>query len=93
MKLPSKFRIKARVSYEVLFADEIRNHPECVGISDPNTRQVIFKKVQSDTSLLQSAIHEVLHCFEYEYDIKLSHESVYKLEEAIFKFITLNKLI
>lgn len=92
-KIPSKIRIKRGVSYDIVYQDIIKSDPDCLGMCDPNTRHIYIKKNISNTDLKKTIIHELFHCWESEYDIKISHDSIYKLEEAVLKFLILNKFI
>lgn len=40
--------------------------------------------------MMKTYIHEVLHAFEEEYDIRISHKAVRQLEEAMFDFWVAN---
>jgi hypothetical protein len=91
--LPARLRIKAKTSYEIVTQDVIKDDLTCMGLCDDKTKHIYIKNGLSQTDLMKTLIHETIHCWEFEYKIKLSHENVYKLEEAIFKFLTLNKLI
>lgn len=91
--LPSRVRLKSKVSYEIVYQDLIKDDPNCLGLCDPNNRHIYIKNGLSKNLEIQCFIHEWLHSAENEFKIKLSHESIYKLEEAIFKFLTLNKYI
>jgi hypothetical protein len=93
MKIPHKIRIKARISYEVLFATEVKSDPKCLGYCDPNTRQIILKSDQSETEMLKTFLHETLHAIEYEYTDGIPHKFIEALEEGIFKVLSLNKFI
>jgi len=93
MKLPHRFKIKNRVSYEVLFSDLVKNDPDCLGHTCDDPKQIIFKSGQSKTSLEKTVIHEVMHAINWENEIELTHGQIYKLEEALHKFLKLNKLL
>lgn len=93
VKIPPSIRIKARVTYEVVYSDLIKDDPNCVGYCDPDTHQIILRNGLSETELAKCFIHEVLHALEFEYGLPLPHRLVYKLEAAIFKFLVLNDLI
>lgn len=93
MKIPSRVRIKRGVRYEIVRQTEIDGKPDTLGLCDPNTRHLYIKSDLSKTEEIKTYIHEMLHALEAEWDIKIPHESVYRLEEAIYKFLTLNKLI
>jgi hypothetical protein len=45
-----------------------------------------YKKIK----IFKTFLHELTHCFEEEYKIKISHKAVYKLEEAMFDFLVNN---
>jgi hypothetical protein len=91
--LPNQVRIKPRVTYEIVYQDVIKNDPNCLGLCDPNTRHIYIKTNQSKQNIIKCFIHEWLHSAEAEFDIKIPHESIYKLEDAIYRFLTLNKFI
>lgn len=92
-ELPSRIRIKRNISYEIVYQDVIKGDEDCLGMCDPNTRHIYIKTGISKTDLKKTIIHELFHCWESEYEIKISHESIYKLEDAVLKFLTLNKII
>lgn len=60
------------------------------GMFYPNSRLICLLADQSDDELFKSYVHEVIHAFEDEYDIKIAHSGVYKFEEAIFDFFVAN---
>lgn len=93
MKIPSKIRIKARISYEVLFSDLIKDDQKCLGIADPNTRQIIIKNGLSETETTKAFIHECLHAIEYEYTEGVPHKFIEAYEEGVFKVLKLNGYI
>jgi hypothetical protein len=91
MKIPNYVRIKARVKYEILWADVIKEDPDCMGICDPQKRQIIIKNGLSESEELKTFIHEVSHAVCIEYDIDIPHRSIYLLEDAVIKLCRLNK--
>lgn len=91
--LPNQIRIKSKISYEIVYQDEIKNDPDCVGLCDPNNRHIYIKNGLSKTELRKTLLHELCHAWCFEYHINIPHESIYKLEEAILKTLTLNKWI
>jgi hypothetical protein len=93
MKIPAKIRIKARVSYQVVWTECIRDDETTLGLCDPETRMIYLKMGQSETETIKSLIHEVLHAIEAEHDTPIPHRVVYTLEEGIFKMLKLNGLI
>lgn len=61
-----------------------------LGLADPNRREILMRVEMSDDEKLKTLIHECIHIAEEEYDIAVSHESVYKFEEFVFDFIMAN---
>jgi hypothetical protein len=94
MNIPARVRIKRNVGYEVLYADLIKNDPDCVGYCDPETRQIILKNGLSQTQLIKAFIHEVIHaiCFE-RIPFRVPHKIVYLLEEGTYQVLKLNGFI
>lgn len=67
-----------------------RIEKDVVGLCDPSDKTISIKRGQDKIEILKTAIHEKIHAFEEEYNFKLSHKHVYKLEEAIVDFILNN---
>ncbi len=93
MKIPSRIRITGRVSYEVLYSDVIKNDPHCMGMCDPNTRQIIIKNGMSEAKQIKTLVHELLHSIEFESKTPIPHKVTYALEAGIYKVLKLNKII
>jgi hypothetical protein len=93
MKIPHKVRIKARVSYSVLYADVIDDDPSCMGRAYPDGRRIVLKNGMSNSNLISTFIHELLHAIEYEYSAGIPHKVVDVFEKGIFKVLKLNKII
>lgn len=93
MKIPHRVRIKARVAYDVVYADVIQDDPDCLGLCDFENRQIIIKNGQSEKETLKTFAHELFHSWEHEFKITIKHKDIYLLEDAVFNFLTLNKLI
>lgn len=91
--LPNAVRIKAKTSYQIVYQDEIANDPDCVGLCDPNSKLIYIKKNLKKTELKKTFIHELCHAICIEYEIKIAHESIYNLEEALLKVLSLNRWI
>jgi hypothetical protein len=95
MTYPTTLKIGDRV-YKIKFVKSIRGCKRpvgkgaTIGICDPARIEILIKKGLSIDETLKTFIHEVLHAFEYEYDIKIAHIGVDKFEEAIFDFIWAN---
>ena len=66
---------------------------DTAGLCDPSERVITIQSGLSREETFDIWIHELLHAFEDEYDIKLSSKQhragdrVYKLSNAIVKFI------
>jgi hypothetical protein len=94
-KYPAKLRIGDR-DYRIRFVRSIRGcrkgdeKGSTLGLFDPNRREILVKRGLSQDETLKTNIHETVHGFEEEYEIRLPHESVYKLEEALFDFFCAN---
>lgn len=93
MKIPAKVRIKARVSYEVLFSDLIQDDYECMGMTDFEKKQIILLNGQNETNLQKTWIHELCHAIAHEYGIEITHKAIYELEDAVLKLLKLNRWI
>lgn len=91
MRVPPKIKIKRGVAYEIVWQEIIKDDPECLGLCDPNTKQIHLKIGQSKTELAKTVIHETLHALAMEHEFDLPHRTVYALESAIFKTLKLNK--
>lgn len=60
---------------------------EARGLCDPETLEIQIAYGLDREELLQTLIHELLHCIEYEYDAKIPHPLIYLLEGPITKLI------
>ena len=90
MKLPHKIRITSRVSYEICFVDRFEDG-STLGECRFHSRQIALLKGQSETDMVKSLIHEVLHAVGHEGKFDLPHKAIYALEHALHKVLTLNK--
>lgn len=91
--IPPKVRITSKISYEVLFVDEFTD-PKCLGECRPTEKQIVLKNGQSDTEMYKSYLHELFHSFSFEYPgLNLTEKQVQKLEEAMYRYERLNKII
>ncbi len=98
MSYPKTLKIGDR-TYRIRFVKSIRKCKKqlgtgaIVGLYDPNRIEILIKAGMSSDDTLKTLLHEVVHAFEYEYDIKIAHSGVYKFEEAIFDFICANSVL
>lgn len=88
--IPNSVRITADVAYEVLFSDEISSGPDIMGEMRPVEKQIIIKNGQSQTELVKTFIHEVIHALSDENDIRMTESQVRKMETAVYRFLRLN---
>ena len=72
--------------YRVAFVASI-DGTNTIGLCDSGNKVIHIQKGLSKEETLQTFIHEVIHSMEFEYNIKISHRSVYKFETAIYNFI------
>lgn len=63
---------------------------DALGLCEYSTRTIYIRSKLNRVIFLSTLVHEVLHVFEDEYDIKLSHKVVYQLERAIMEFLIAN---
>lgn len=89
MNYPARVKIGDRW-YRVRFVKLIRKDTTILGLFDPIRLEILISKGQSPDETLKTFLHEVHHGFEYEYDIRIRHKDIYKLEEAYFDFICAN---
>ena len=92
-KIPSSIRIKRNIKYDIVYQDLIGGDPNCLGMCDPNTKHIYIKNGLSKREELKTYIHECAHSLFDENNIKISHRDVYKIEEALYRLLTLNKFI
>lgn len=61
-----------------------------VGLCDGTNKTIYLKAGYSHAETLSTLFHELIHAFEFEYDMELDHKHVYKLEVAISDFLVAN---
>lgn len=91
MKLPSKVRIKPKVSYQVVWSDCVAGNTEIRGLCEQGKRQITILTGMSPQLTTETFIHEVFHALEFEYEIEIPHKSIHLLEGAVLKLLKLNK--
>lgn len=74
--------------YEIKFVKKLATKE--VGECDPQTRVIKIKLGMGAPETFTTFIHEVLHAFEFEYDLNVDHPTIYKLEKAITDFLLTN---
>lgn len=56
---------------------------EIVGICDPSEKEILIIQGLGPFERLKAFIHEILHAIEFEHDIDIPHQLIYKLEQPI----------
>lgn len=70
--------------YQVLIVKHIPKESKTLnGLCDGDVKKIWIRKGQSPFGLFRTYIHEVLHALEFEYHIRIRHETIYELEVAI----------
>jgi len=92
MKIPHRIKINSKISYEVVWVDRF-NDPSQVGECRFPERQIVIKKELSESDLIKTLIHELLHVVEYEAETPIPHKLVYMLEKWIYRLLKANKII
>lgn len=87
MRIPYRIKIKPKVYYTVLYCEVVANDPDCVGATYPDAKEIVLKLGMSKEKTMQAFVHELLHCFQYEYTDGVPHKLIYQLEPAMVYFI------
>lgn len=85
---PKTLNVKGE-EWRLVFVDRIEGK-DTLGMCDPSSRIIYIKNGLSSEEMFKTWLHECLHLLEAEHDIKISHRSIYQLEEAIFSFLKEN---
>lgn len=91
--IPNQVRITKDVSYEVVFIDSFTDATTTLGECRFDTKQIVINKNQSNTEILRTTLHEIIHAVALENNIKLTETHVLGLEDGIFRVLKLNKLL
>jgi|GEM_PF-2937288 len=75
--------------WEVFFVKGIHGD-DTAGQCDGDQKEILIDSGQSKREKAKTLIHEILHAFEYEYNIKIPHKLIYQLEEPIYRFLVDN---
>jgi hypothetical protein len=89
-KIPSHIKIKNKVVYEIVWVDSFKDE-DVLGECRPEQRQIALKNGMSEKQTWATFLHEILHCFQFERDVSISHKHIYELEEAIYYALFHNK--
>ena len=66
---------------------------DCHGITDSGRKTIKIRAGMSAHETFRTVIHEVLHAIEFTHPVRMKHETVYKLEQALFELILDNGLL
>ncbi len=78
--------------YRIAWCERIEGK-DTLGYCDDEAGVIYLKTGQTFEESFKTLIHELIHAFEKQYRIPLSHRSVYKLELAIFELLNQNEMI
>lgn len=84
-KYPKEIVIRKAI-YCVLIVDTIKNNPRILGFCS-RKHKIWIKKQASRKKMYDTFMHELLHAFEFEYNIKIKHKAVYQLAKAFTKYL------
>lgn len=76
--------------WEVKFKKEFKSHPKTLGVCDPSENIIWIKSGMSDRETFVTFVHELLHAFEMEMQITISHQLICKLQYPFADFILEN---
>lgn len=78
--------------YRVAWCESIEGK-DTVGYCDDEAKIIYLKTGEPIEETFKAIIHEIIHSFQCDYKIKLTHKDVYKLERAIFETLAQNEII
>jgi hypothetical protein len=76
-----------------VYIDSFPDYPQQLGEMRPDIQQIVIKNGQSATETAKSILHEVIHAISDENDIGLTEKQVEDLEDAVWRFLKLNKIL
>lgn len=75
-------------TYEIKIVKQVpKNKKDVLGLCDWENKVIYINGRQSAKGLFRTLVHEVLHAFEFEYNLKLKHKHIYVLERIIVDFL------
>ena len=89
---PKSIKITSEVEYQIKFVKRIEGaeDEEVFGEINLDDKVILIKRKQAPEEMFKTFIHEVFHAFEEEYNIKMSHTAIRKLESAVFNLLFMN---
>lgn len=82
--IPRLILIKDDCFYEIQWKNDLgkeRGRPVVGQAAD--TGQITLKRGEPIADTYETLAHEILHCIEYEYGIKIPHNLIYKMQEGL----------
>lgn len=77
--------------WAVVFCRKVPGESDTVlGLCDPFDLKIYIKMGQTPKERFKTLIHEVLHCWEYEYKLSIPHATIGALENPFFDFLVHN---
>jgi Zn-dependent peptidase ImmA (M78 family) len=85
-RIPARVKIKNKVTYEVVWVDSFVDKPDekTYGECRYDQKQNALLINQSERQAFKSFSHEVAHAVCHERGIKISHQAIHQLEDAIY---------
>lgn len=65
---------------------------DLMGLCDPEKQEILIKSGLKPIERLETLVHELFHAIECEYDIKIEHKLIYKIESLVTKLLVDNFL-
>lgn len=90
MKKPKAKRIKVRgKNYKIQYVSTIDHCGDCTN----RPRIIRINKRMGAKMQWKTLIHEVQHAITYEYNVKIKHSLIYKLEKPLLRLLIENGLL
>lgn len=80
-RIPKSFKVRKN-TFKIEFVTRFEDGTH-VGLSDYDKKTIYLKKGQSKKELVHTYIHECLHIFSDEYNLKISEKQVQGLEKTL----------
>lgn len=66
------------------------DQPDVLGECDDTKKEIRILASLGSVEMFKTFLHELCHAVDFEYNLKLKHKQVYKLEEALLKLLVEN---
>lgn len=88
--IPNKVLIKNKVWYHIYWTDKFDD--DTIGITESDKRHIVIKKGMSDQLTVVTYLHECLHAFSDENEIKLTESQILKMEKMFYYILQSNNI-